>query len=210
MWARRRRQAPDIPQEWDDVNPVSPEYEFMGHEFRDIMMDALDDLPDDQQVVVKLYYLDDWSYQEMSEILDLPRTTIKTRLHRARRHLKKDLLRRFAIEASLVGNTGFVTEALAGLSDEHRQVAHLHYVTGLSNREIAAWQNRSTMAVRTSLFKARRQLQDRLLGLLKGRIARRLPLEEDQVDLATVGVDRPFCKDTVTPKIKEVHSRIAV
>ena len=46
----------------------------------------------DREIVV-LFYMEDKSYQEISEILDIPKTTIKTRLHRARLRLR-DLVRK--------------------------------------------------------------------------------------------------------------------
>ncbi|MCK4596357.1 sigma-70 family RNA polymerase sigma factor, partial [candidate division WOR-3 bacterium] len=46
----------------------------------------------DREIVV-LFYIEDKSYQEISEILDIPKTTIKTRLHRARLRLR-DLVRK--------------------------------------------------------------------------------------------------------------------
>jgi RNA polymerase sigma-70 factor, ECF subfamily len=48
-------------------------------------------LPLQQRVVVVLYYLNDLSLQEISEILDVPIGTIKSRLHYGRKALKKSM-----------------------------------------------------------------------------------------------------------------------
>ncbi len=48
-------------------------------------------LPLPQRLVVVLYYLDDMSLQEISEILDVPLGTVKSRLHYGRLALKKNL-----------------------------------------------------------------------------------------------------------------------
>lgn len=48
-------------------------------------------LPLPQRVVVVLYYLNDLSLQEISEILDVPLGTVKSRLHYGRNSLKKSL-----------------------------------------------------------------------------------------------------------------------
>ena len=48
-------------------------------------------LPISQRMVVVLYYLDDLSMQEISEILEIPVGTVKSRLHYGRLSLKKDL-----------------------------------------------------------------------------------------------------------------------
>lgn len=53
---------------------------------------AVSSLPLPQRVVVVLYYLNDLSIQEISEILDVPVGTIKSRLHYGREALKKSLL----------------------------------------------------------------------------------------------------------------------
>lgn len=52
---------------------------------------AIAQLPDRYRVVVTLYYLEDVSYPEMAEVLDLPLGTVKTHLHRAKKLLRERL-----------------------------------------------------------------------------------------------------------------------
>ena len=52
---------------------------------------AVSSLPLAQRVVVVLYYLNDLSLQEISEILEVPVGTVKSRLHYGRETLKKSL-----------------------------------------------------------------------------------------------------------------------
>jgi len=52
---------------------------------------AVSNLPLPQRVVVVLYYLNDLSLQEISDILDVPVGTVKSRLHYGRLALKKSL-----------------------------------------------------------------------------------------------------------------------
>lgn len=52
---------------------------------------AIAGLPLPQRVVVVLYYLNDLSLQEISEILEIPVGTVKSRLHYGRETLKKQL-----------------------------------------------------------------------------------------------------------------------
>lgn len=52
---------------------------------------AIAGLPLPQRVVVVLYYLNDLSLQEISEILDVPVGTVKSRLHYGRNTLKRSL-----------------------------------------------------------------------------------------------------------------------
>jgi RNA polymerase sigma-70 factor, ECF subfamily len=57
----------------------------------DRLQRAVASLPISQRVVVVLYYLDDLSLQEISDILEIPVGTVKSRLHYGRLTLKKDL-----------------------------------------------------------------------------------------------------------------------
>jgi len=52
---------------------------------------AVSALPFQQRVVVVLYYLNDLSLQEISNILEVPVGTVKSRLHYGRKTLKKTL-----------------------------------------------------------------------------------------------------------------------
>jgi RNA polymerase sigma-70 factor (ECF subfamily) len=48
-------------------------------------------LPDKYQLVITLFYLQGFSYQEIAQVLDLPLGTVKTHLYRARERLKQQL-----------------------------------------------------------------------------------------------------------------------
>jgi len=50
---------------------------------------AIAKLPPIDREIVILFHREEYSYQEISEILDIPTTTIKTRLHRARKKLRE-------------------------------------------------------------------------------------------------------------------------
>ncbi len=50
---------------------------------------ALGQLPPIDREIIILFHREEKSYQEISEILNLPETTIKTRLHRARLRLRE-------------------------------------------------------------------------------------------------------------------------
>lgn len=53
---------------------------------------ALSQLPDDQRIVLTLFYLEKQSYQEISDFLEIPKTTLQTRLRYARRVLRKEMI----------------------------------------------------------------------------------------------------------------------
>jgi RNA polymerase sigma-70 factor (ECF subfamily) len=52
---------------------------------------AIAQLPERYRAVITLHYIEDVSYPEMAEILDLPLGTIKTHLHRAKRMLRETM-----------------------------------------------------------------------------------------------------------------------
>ena len=53
---------------------------------------ALDSLPDTYRVPMVLFALGDLSYQEIAATLEVPIGTVMSRLHRARAHLKAELV----------------------------------------------------------------------------------------------------------------------
>jgi RNA polymerase sigma-70 factor (ECF subfamily) len=53
--------------------------------------EALETLPEDYRAVATLYFIDDFSYQQIAEILGCPVGTVRSRLHRGRRMLQKAL-----------------------------------------------------------------------------------------------------------------------
>lgn len=65
-----------------------PEEELEGLELQEIIQKAILSLPDKYRSVIVLKYIDELSLKEISEILDLPIGTVKTRIHRGRESLK--------------------------------------------------------------------------------------------------------------------------
>lgn len=64
--------------------------------FRDLIDDdisnALDELPEDFRTVVLLCDIEDFTYEEIANMLDVPIGTIRSRLHRGRNLLKSQLM----------------------------------------------------------------------------------------------------------------------
>ena len=58
-----------------------------------LIMRHLKGLPEDQKIILTLFYLKDYNISEISEILEIPTGTVKSRLFNAREHLKKKLKR---------------------------------------------------------------------------------------------------------------------
>lgn len=53
--------------------------------------EALDALPTEYRVVATLYFIEDFSYQQIAEVVGCPVGTVRSRLHRGRRMLQKAL-----------------------------------------------------------------------------------------------------------------------
>ncbi|WP_425436524.1 RNA polymerase sigma factor SigW [Paenibacillus herberti] len=70
---------------------TSPEEEVLLSETQHIIRNAIDTLPPKYKTVMVLRYLEDLSLQEIGDVMDMPVTTIKTRVHRGREFLRKKL-----------------------------------------------------------------------------------------------------------------------
>lgn len=69
----------------------SPEDQLVLSETQSQIRQAIDVMPDKYKSVVVLRYLQDMSLQEIGDVLDMPVTTVKTRVHRGREFLRKQL-----------------------------------------------------------------------------------------------------------------------
>jgi RNA polymerase sigma-70 factor, ECF subfamily len=63
---------------------------------------AIGALPDEYRVAAALYFMQDFSYQEIAQVLDVPVGTVRSRLHRGRRLLQKALWQ-VAEERGIIG-----------------------------------------------------------------------------------------------------------
>lgn len=68
-----------------------PEPAWEGGEDHSELRDAILALPQEQRIVIVLYYMEGYSVEEITNILRLPKGTVCSRLNRARRQLKNDL-----------------------------------------------------------------------------------------------------------------------
>lgn len=69
----------------------SPEASVARMQIRQLLEQAVDDLPPDFRIVFVLREIEELSVQETADHLDIRPETVKTRLHRARRLLRKSL-----------------------------------------------------------------------------------------------------------------------
>ncbi|ALC92589.1 RNA polymerase subunit sigma [Bacillus sp. FJAT-18017] len=68
-----------------------PEKELEKMELQETIQQEILKLPDKYRSAIVLKYIDELSLNEISEILDLPLGTVKTRIHRGREALRKQL-----------------------------------------------------------------------------------------------------------------------
>lgn len=80
----------DVP---DESISASPEKTALKNEKYKILYKAIDALSDEHREIIILRDLNDYSYEEISDILKIEVGTVKSRLHRAREHLRKILLK---------------------------------------------------------------------------------------------------------------------
>jgi RNA polymerase sigma-70 factor (ECF subfamily) len=70
----------------DDNNP---EMALMEAELQEQLTQVINKMSDKYKAIATLYYVHDLSLQEISEKLNIPITTVKTRLYRGREYLRK-------------------------------------------------------------------------------------------------------------------------
>ena len=84
--------------------------EIVNDQHREIVKRLLQKLPESERTVVTLHYLGDMTCEDISKFLGVSPNTVKSRLHRARKRLKKEerivreVLGGFQLPASLVEN----------------------------------------------------------------------------------------------------------
>lgn len=82
----------------------NPEHALFAKVFDDDVKKAIEELPEDFRLVVVLSFLEGFSYQEIADIADLQLGTVKSRLHRGRKLLQKQLLD-YAIRNGFIKST---------------------------------------------------------------------------------------------------------
>lgn len=73
---------------------IDPETLVAQRQFQMILERAIDTLPDAFRMVLVARVIEDMSIEETAELFDMPPETVKTRLHRARKLLKKEMEQR--------------------------------------------------------------------------------------------------------------------
>ncbi|MBK8902368.1 MAG: sigma-70 family RNA polymerase sigma factor [Anaerolineaceae bacterium] len=80
-------QAVDLSQDMAAHEP-GPVAAVENEELKERVMTAVQALPENEQIVTRLFYLNGYSQKEIARLLELPLTTVKKRLQYARRNLR--------------------------------------------------------------------------------------------------------------------------
>lgn len=98
-WLKICRRDQVVPMEADgkDINQPtdpapSPVEQLEAAELRDAVLQAINQLPENYRLPLTLFHLDGLSYNKVADFLDLPVSTVKWRLHQARKKLEKGML----------------------------------------------------------------------------------------------------------------------
>jgi len=69
----------------------SPEHELLTEEIRSTLTAAIETLPDDLRIAITLRELEGLSYEEISEAMECPIGTVRSRIFRARESIEPEL-----------------------------------------------------------------------------------------------------------------------
>lgn len=75
----------------DDINHVSPEFEFEFKEFNILLQKALANLPENTRVAFLMNRIDGMKYKEIAERLDISIKTVEKRIQKAVNQLKESI-----------------------------------------------------------------------------------------------------------------------
>jgi RNA polymerase sigma factor (sigma-70 family) len=114
--AERHDQEVDQPSGYSDLRE-----EIFLHMMGDEVTSAINSLPDDFKTVILLCDIEDFTYEEIANILDVPIGTVRSRLFRARNMLKEKLME-YALQHGFRDVRGEKQQRrLSRSSDEHTE-----------------------------------------------------------------------------------------
>lgn len=85
---KRRRDTTELVDERRPDDRSGPESSYLADERSRQVQAAIAELTPEHRVVIVLRHFQGLSYQEMAEVIDIPETTVKSRLYEARRTLR--------------------------------------------------------------------------------------------------------------------------
>lgn len=94
-WRKRIVETRSLVEEKDATAPLtensSPEQLLLCKEERDAVHRAVNSLPDNQKLVILLFYMENLTTAQIAQVLHIPPGTVLSRLHQARKRLQHTL-----------------------------------------------------------------------------------------------------------------------
>ena len=87
-FCKRNKRTDDYESGVTGIDEVTPEESFKNEQLSENVADAIGRLKIDYRLVLVLKHFHDFTYREMSDILQIPEKTVKSRLFTARQQLK--------------------------------------------------------------------------------------------------------------------------
>lgn len=75
------------------VNHEHPEVVFLKKEKRRQLERLIATLPEDERLIILLRYVNEISYEEIGEVMDVPLSTVRNKLHRAKKKMRETVKR---------------------------------------------------------------------------------------------------------------------
>jgi len=91
----RRRRGVTVPVEAAARAPserLGPDQVIEKRELRDTVLRLIQELPERQRATVTLHYVDGYSQKQVAEFMEIPLTTVKKRLHAARKAMRARMM----------------------------------------------------------------------------------------------------------------------
>ncbi|MEM9457459.1 MAG: sigma-70 family RNA polymerase sigma factor [Myxococcota bacterium] len=88
-YRQRHQQYDPITQTMEDVRGATPSRALADLQQHERLLEGMQALPVDTKLMLEMYYWDDFTSEQLSEIYDIPAGTVRTRLHTARTRLRE-------------------------------------------------------------------------------------------------------------------------
>jgi len=86
---------------YDQGSAYRTDKKALDNEVQDFVSRFLSEIPEKYSVILTLFYINDLSHEEISEMMNLPLGTVKNRIFRAKDKLKEIMMSKFSVEQIL-------------------------------------------------------------------------------------------------------------
>ncbi len=86
---------------YEERHEISTDRKFSESEIQSIILNYINSIPEQYSVILTMFYINDLSHEEISDILKLPIGTVKNRIFRAKAKLREIILKKYSEEEIL-------------------------------------------------------------------------------------------------------------